>query len=138
MTQKYTMPKGDARMAVEDALRTATRANPITPQQVAKLTGLPITTVRSHVANCANTHLAHNVHAAGQVGAAYAWGPKPEPRKAGNVALPRTGSMSGTYDGRDLRPFDARGGAMDAFDKSSDGRPRVKPMIIGGKPEQRV
>ena len=135
----YGVAKSQERLWVEDALKTGTREAPIDAAEIASITGLSLSTVRTHISNCCNSHLAHNVRLAGQVGAAYAWGRKPDPGKSPNVAQPRQSTFKdGDYDGRELRPFTGRAGAMDAYGLPSDGRPRVRPIIISVGPEQRV
>jgi len=54
---------------------------------------------------------------------------KKKPKKAPSQQINK---MAGLYDGAELRPFDGRPGAMDAFDKPSlVGLQRVKhkPMV---------
>jgi hypothetical protein len=136
---KYSMPKSETRLAIEEALKTGTRESPINAAEIAEMTGLSISLVRTHVNNCIERHQAHNVNTPGQVGAAYAWGRKPEPGKSPNVAQPRQSTFKdGDYDGRELRPFTGRAGAMDAYGLPSDGRPRVRPIIISAGPEVRI
>jgi len=135
---KTNPSKGEARLAVEEALKTGTREHPIDAYEIAAITGLSVPLVRTHISNCCNSYLAHNVKPPGQPGAAYVWGRRPDPHKP-NVAQPRQSTFKdGDYDGRELRPFTGRAGAMDAYGLPSDGRPRVRPIIISAGPEQRV
>jgi hypothetical protein len=127
-------------MAVEEALKTGTREAPIDAAEIASITGLSMSLVRTHVSNCVNTHLAHNVNKTGQVGAAYAWGMRPDPRRGGNYAQPRDGIPSGRYTGE--KPAPIREGAMEAYGlptlSNGERIERKRPFIIGARAEQRV
>jgi hypothetical protein len=137
---KTNPSKGEARLAVEEALKTGTREQPITALEISAITGLSLALVRTHVSNCCNCYLAHNVMPAGQPGAAYAWGMRPDPRKSPHVAQPRQKPMMGTYTGERTSP--AREGSDVAFTLPSlwQGKPqeRRRPVIISMRPEVRT
>jgi hypothetical protein len=137
MKDTYRIPKGEARMAVEEALQTGTRESPIDALAIASITGLSISLVRTHVNNCIERHLAHNVNTPGQVGAAYAWGMRPDSRKLGNVAQPRNGIPTGRYTGE--KPIYTRPGSDDFLKlPSRRGDSTVeweRPFIISGRVE---
>jgi hypothetical protein len=136
----YKNQKSPERQLVEHALRTATPEHPTTAQHIANVSGLSLATVRVHVSNCVNADLAYNVNGVGQVGAAYAWGIRPDPRRGGNYAQPRDGIPSGRYTGE--KPAPTRHGAMDAYGlptlSNGERIERKRPFIIGARAEQRV
>ena len=53
-------------------------------------------------------------------------------KKLQKATAPQINKMAGSYEGAELRPYDGRPGAMDAFDKPSlvgNTRMKHKPMI---------
>jgi hypothetical protein len=135
--------KSPRREAVEAALRTATRDNPLSAAQVAARCDVDIKMVRNIANKLSNKDQLHNARP-GVKPALYVWGPEaPAKPRSKAVATPscRTRIGSGTYDGAELRPFAGRPGAMVAFDLPSlvDGHrlPHHAPMLLGGKPEVR-
>lgn len=143
--QQMGRAKGPARLAVEAQLRPATRTNPIGIGQIAAQCGHSLTLVRCHVHNSVANGLAHNV-TPGRVPAVYAWGPGPEAAKP-EAAVPSRAALAAPrapiaaadpdhYLAPELRPYQGRPGAMDAFTLPSlvDGTAveRRRPMLIGG------
>lgn len=130
------------RRAVARVLREATR--PLSPDQVAALTGLPVADVRMHLSNLKLAGTAVNVGTAhdaqyqhtSRVGAwaAATSGTAPTP--------PRTRMGSGTYSGAELQPYTGRPGAMDAYalPSLSNGQrvERRAPMLIGAQPVRKA
>jgi hypothetical protein len=139
MTIKYGVAKSAERLAIEEALKTGTREAPIDSPEISRITGIPVSVVRSHVANCLSRNLAHNVNAHGAVGAAYAWGLRPD-FKSPHVAQPRDGIPTGRYMGE--KPAPIREGAMEAYGlptlSNGERIERKRPFIIGARAEQRV
>jgi hypothetical protein len=130
------------RRAVARVIREATR--PLSADQVAAATGLPMADVRMHLSNLklagtiANVGTAHDAQYQ-HTSAAGAWaaattGSAPTP--------PRTRMGSGTYTGAELQPYTGRPGAMDAYalPSLSDGQrvPRRAPIIIGAQPARKA
>lgn len=124
------------RKAVETVLRGATPEQPISAGQVGRRCGLSVADARVIINNICHAGLARNVRPA-HLPAMYAWrdekpapSPAPEWRKASN------------YDGKELRPYEGRPGAMDAYALPSlvDGQrvPRQRPMLIDaiGEPQR--
>lgn len=105
-------PFGASRLAVAAAVGAAT-GNPLSSDEIASRTGVEVHVVRVHLFRMMRDGLAHNTGTPGKRSAArYAPGPHPsvlaQPR-------PTTQVRAGTYDGRELRPFAGRPGALDAF-----------------------
>jgi hypothetical protein len=118
-------PMSAAREAVEEALQAAT--TPASAVTIATITGLDLNTVRIHVRNCCTKNRAHNT-TPGSFSGLYAWGSAP----ITTTAAPRRTQLMGSnghYTGAELRPFDGRPGAMDAF---------TKPSIVNGQPVERA
>lgn len=128
----YSTPKGEARLAVEEALKRGTINNPIDAVQVAGIARVDITVARTHISNTVNKGLAYNVGT--PKGGKYVWGPRPNVPKMPEI---RPRFREGTYDGSDLRPFTARQGAMDAYRLFSihagEQVERKAPYLMGSK-----
>ncbi len=130
------------RRAVARVMREATK--PITRDQVATATGLPVADVRMHLSNLklagtiVNVGTAHDalyLHTSrAGAWAAATTGTAP--------TAPRTRIGEGTYTGAELQPRCARPGAMDAYALPSlNNGQRVErraPMLIGAQPTQKV
>lgn len=110
-------------------MRMTSQANPLTAAQIAARTNLAIDVVRRHIAKICIRDLAHNV-TGNKVHAAYAWGGNPATSTRPTVEK----RGDGTYDGRELRAYCGRPGAMDAFTLPSlqNGKavPRKAPILM--------
>ena len=130
------------RRAVARVMRDATK--PITRDQVATATGLPMADVRMHlsnlklagtIVNVGTAHDAQYLHTSrAGAWAAATTGTAPTP--------PRTRMGSGTYSGAELQPYTGRPGAMDAYalPSLSNGQrvERRAPIIIGAQPVRKA
>lgn len=130
------------RRAVARVMREATK--PLTRDQVAAATGLPVADVRMHLSNLklagtvVNVGTAHDTHylhtSRASAWAAATTGTAPTP--------PRTRIGEGTYTGAELQPYAGRPGAMDAYalPSLSNGQrvPRRAPVIIGAQPVRKA
>jgi hypothetical protein len=140
--------KTPERQAVEEAMQTATRDNPLTPEQIARKAGLSIGEARKYIGNICGKGSAHNTNPGQRGAASYAWGrpgaraPAPAVTAAPQPAMALVTVKEGkAYDGAELRPFEGRPGALAAFNLPSlvDGRrlERRAPMLLASKPEVR-
>ncbi len=134
------------RRAVARVIRDATR--PLSADQVAAATGLPMADVRMHLSNLklagtvvnVGTTLDAQYQHTSAAGTAYARSSNASSTTA--PAAPRSAFGSGTYTGAELQPYTGRPGAMDAYalPSLSNGQrvPRRAPIIIGAQPAQKV
>lgn len=131
-------PISPAREAVEAAMQAA--AGPLAADIIASRTGLRADDVRVILRNCCTKGLAYNAAPGASIGL-YAWGQPPAAPRQPGLASARhpVRPADQHYHGEELRPFTGRPGAMDAFSFPSvvNGQrvERVRPMLIGGKPE---
>lgn len=128
--------KSAERAAIEATLKDA--AAPLTRDEVAQRTGIAARKVLITLGNL--VHLAKVAHrlppSAGHPLTRWAWGARPEAgEKADEVP-------AGQYQGRELRAFSARPGAMDAFAlpsmRNGQREPHRAPVLMGvANPERR-
>jgi len=52
----FGVVKSPERLSVEEVLKTGTRESPINAAEIAEMTGLSISLVRTHVNNCIERH----------------------------------------------------------------------------------
>jgi hypothetical protein len=132
-------PQSAERKAVEAVMRTATPSTPLTPGQIASRAGVADRTARAHICAILHRGLAYNTAAGKRRAASYAWGSDPA-----IATLPRVQPTvrAGSYDGRELRPYEGRPGAMDAFTLPSlqNGKrvPRKAPVIVAATHGRRM
>jgi hypothetical protein len=120
-------------------MMTASKEAPLSAFDVAELSGVPITLTRTHIGNIINHNLAYNLNPASRGSALYVWGMKPDQRKPGNVALPRTSVMDGTFTGVRWNIRERADQHKSCPSRSGDDlNPWAPPILIAGKPEQRV
>jgi hypothetical protein len=121
---------GAGRQKVEEAVATGSLTNPLSADEVAARTGLPMTQVRVHISNMCAQGAAHNTQP-GTRAARYAPGPVP---RGTATPIPSEPRNTRDYEGRELQPYTGRPGAMDAFTLPSlqNGRrvERKAPAII--------
>lgn len=131
-------PRGGARLAVEAVLRTADSA--LSAEEIAGRSGLDLHEARKQIANICKMGHAHNTNPGHRAQARYLRGTLPPPTRA-QAAVSVSRVTADHYDGRELRPYEGRPGAMDAFALPSlqggELVPRRAPRLIGGKPEVR-
>ncbi len=132
-----------ARRAVESVIERATVQAPLTSDEIARRSGIALPLARMHIANLCAHQRAHNT-TPGMVPALYAGGPPlaapdlahTRARDARAIAL-ELARQRGTYDGRELRPFEGRPGSMQAFSLPSVEcgvrHARVAPRLISAR-----
>ena len=133
------------RRAVARVIREATR--PLSADQVAAATGLPMADVRMHLSNLklagtvvnVGTTLDAQYQHTSAASTAYA---RSNASSTTAPAAPRSAFGSGTYTGAELQPYTGRPGAMDAYalPSLSNGQrvPRRAPIIIGAQPVRKA
>ncbi len=133
------------RRAVARVIRDATR--PLSADQVAAATGLPMADVRMHLSNLklagtvvnVGTTLDAQYQHTSAAGTAYA---RSNASSTTAPAAPRTRMGSGTYSGAELQPYTGRPGAMDAYalPSLSNGQrvERRAPIIMGAQPVRKA
>jgi hypothetical protein len=127
-------PMSPDRRNIEETLRTAGVA--LSAPELAARCGLDVYTARKLINKMCDRGHAHNT-CPGQPPALYAFGPPPNAATA-PVAVP---VKAGDYDGAELRPYNGRPGAMDAYAlpslRNGQRMARTRPMLIGPSTEPR-
>jgi hypothetical protein len=132
--------KSPERRLIEQILREST--TPLSPPELARLSGLTQGMVRKCLTNIARRGVAHNTTPNSRQ-AMYLIGPAPVlEQQARNYRAPTPLSETPNYDGSHLRPYEGRPGAMVAFTLPSlvNGKsvPRVAPKLIASQPEPKA
>lgn len=128
-------PQSEERKAVEAVLRSATAARPVTPEGVAQRTGLDLSVARLQINKIVTRGMAYNLTPGGGRNGKYAWGADPATVRRSEPPPMQTGER---YDGAELKPFQGRPGAMQAFTlpslQNGESVPRKPPCIISAAP----
>lgn len=131
-----TPVRSPARVAIERLLRRATPDSPLTPEDLARLTGFDLIEVRSVINTMHGRMLIDNVSEQKISRPAYAWASRPAP-----VPVAEPGWRArGFYDGAELRRPPARPGAMVAYTlpslQAGEVVERVRPLSIATQVEE--
>lgn len=137
-TQLPPPPRSGQRRAVEAALRGTTPSTAVSVAQLAERTGYTVIQIRSALNALVQIGFALNV-CPHQLPALYCLGHRGRARSASGAPAPIRTIPEDRYDGKELRPYTGRPGAMRAFELPSlvDGRrvERARPTLISAPGE---
>lgn len=125
--------KSQARIIIEDFF--AGWPSKVTHQEIAEMTGVPLDEVKRQVSKLVGLHLLQHQRAGHHT---LYFKPQSAPKQKEYVS-----KLEGIYLGEELRPFDGRPGAMDAFACPSlrngvrEAYNPPKPILVG-KPKESV
>lgn len=133
-------PRSRHRLAVEEVLRAIGRAGALSAAELAERTGHPPAAVRSALNGLVQRGHVRNVNPH-QLPARYCWNARTARATSAARAEPARLFPRELYDGKELRPYEGRPGAMRAFELPSlvNGVPvpRPRPALITARGDQR-